>query len=98
MRLVPYLALDCILQNVKQACMAGVNMTGGKGQECFYKITRLFCITPTDFLVIASCRNLVLFTTQRELANQNFAAASVRRNEQKWVFIAGIFPLSSQDI
>ena len=37
-------------------------------------------------------REFTMFTSQRELASRNFATASVRRNEQNWVFIAGAFP------
>ena len=37
-----------------------------------------------------------MFTSYRELANRNFVAARVRRNEQKGVFIAGVLSLFPQ--
>ena len=41
-------------------------------------------------------REFTMFTAQSELANQNFVAASLHRNEQKGVINAGVLSLSPQ--
>ena len=79
---------------------------GGGGRQGTHAIrTRLFALRPP---ISRNWRTLLhmadftqepcMFTAQCELANRNFAGASVRRNEQRGLYCRRPFPLSSSPI